>query len=152
MRLSALAGACALLATASPATAQITVSGVRNLAFGVVVGGIATLVLPSDPVKSGKFQLQSSNGTRVRLQFTLPNRLNGPAGATMPLSFGATDAILSGNAGNNNLVTFNPSNPQNVQVVPSTPIIVFLGGTVSPPANQAFGAYANTITLTVTVQ
>jgi hypothetical protein len=152
MRLSALTGACALLVTASAATAQVAASGVRNLAFGVVVGGIATHVLPSDAVKSGQFQVQSSNGTRVRLQFTLPNRLNGPAGATMPLSFGATDAMLSGNAGNNNLVTFNPSNPQSVQVVPSSPIIVFLGGTVSPPANQAFGAYANTITLTITVQ
>ena len=152
MRLPALAGACALLVTALPATAQVTVSGVRGLAFGAVIRGIATHVLPNDPVKSGKFQVQSSNGTRVRLQFTLPNRLNGPAGATMPLSFGATDAMLSGNAGNNNLVTFNPSNPQSVQVVPSSPIIIFLGGTVSPPANQAFGAYANTITLTITVQ
>jgi len=152
MRLSALAGACALLAMASPATAQVTVSGVRDLAFGSVIRGLATQVLPSDAVKSGRFQIQSSNGTRVRMQFTLPNRLNGPAGATMPISFGATDAMLSGNAGNNNLVTFNPNNSQSVQVVPSTPIIVFVGGTVSPPANQAFGAYANTITLTVTVQ
>jgi hypothetical protein len=152
MRLSALAGACALLAMASPATAQVTVSGVRNLAFGAVIRGLTTQVLPSDAVKSGRFQVQSANGTRVRLQFTLPNRLNGPAGATMPIGFGATDAMLSGNAGNNNLVIFNPNNPQSVQVVPSTPIVVFLGGTVSPPANQAFGAYANTITLTVTVQ
>ncbi len=152
MRLSALAGACALLATASPAAAQITVSGVRNLAFGAVVSGIATQVLPSDPVKSGKFQVQSSNGTRVRLQFTLPNQLNGPAGATMPISFGTTDATTTGNAGNNNPVTFNPNNSASVQVVPSTPIVVFLGGTVSPVANQAVGAYANTITLTVTLQ
>jgi hypothetical protein len=152
MRLPALAGACALLVTALPATAQVTVSGVRGLAFGAVIRGIATHVLPTDAVKSGQFRLQASNGTRVRLQFTLPNRLNGPAGATMPLSFGATDAMLSGNAGNNNLLTFNPSNPQNVQVVPSSPIIIFLGGTVSPPANQAFGAYVNTITLTITVQ
>jgi hypothetical protein len=152
MRLSALVGACALLATATPATAQVTVSGVRDLAFGSVIRGIATQVLPSDAVKSGRFQVQSTNGTRVRLQFTLPNRLNGPAGATMPLSFAATDGLLSGNAGNNNPVVFNPSNSQTVQVVPSTPINVFLGGTVSPPANQAFGAYANTITLTVTVQ
>lgn len=152
MRLSALAGACALLATASPASAQITLSGVRDLAFGAVITGVATHVLPTDAVKSGQFRVQASNGTRVRLQFTLPNRLNGPAGATMPLSFGATDGMLSGNAGNNNLVIFDPNNSQNVQVVPSTPIIVFLGGTVSPPANQAFGAYANTITLTITVQ
>jgi hypothetical protein len=152
MRLSALAGVCALLAMASPATAQVTASGVRDLAFGTVIRGIATHVLPNDAVKSGRFQIQSTNGTRVRLQFTLPNRLNGPSGATMPISFGATDGVLSGNAGNNNLLIFNPSTSQTVQVVPSTPIVVFLGGTVSPPANQAFGSYANTITLTVTVQ
>jgi hypothetical protein len=152
MRLSALAGACALLATATPATAQITVSGVRNLAFGAVITGITTHVLPTDAVKSGMFQVQSSNGNRVRLQFTLPNRLNGPAGATMPISFGATDGTTTGNAGNNNPITFNPNNSASVQVVPSTPIVVLLGGTVSPAANQAVGAYANTIILTVTLQ
>jgi hypothetical protein len=152
MRLSALAGACALLAMATPATAQVTATGVRDLAFGAVIKGIATHVLPGDAVKSGRFQVQSNNGTRVRLQFTLPNSLNGAAGATMPISFGAGDAVLSGNAGNNNPVTFNPNNSQTVQVVPSSPIIVLLGGTVTPAANQAVGAYANTITLTVTVQ
>jgi hypothetical protein len=152
MRLSALAGTCLLLATASPAIAQVTVSGVRNLAFGVVVGGIATHVLPSDAVKSGKFQVQTSNGNRVRLQFTLPNQLNGPAGSTMPISFGATDGTTTGNAGNNNPVTFNPNTSVSVQVVPSTPIVVFLGGTVSPTVNQPIGSYANTITLTVTLQ
>lgn len=152
MRLSSLAAGCVLLATVTPAAAQVTVSGVRNLAFGAVITGIATHVLPSDAVKSGKFQVQSSNGNRVRLQFTLPNRLNGPAGATMPISFGTTDAITTGNAGNNNPITFDPNNSQSVQVVPSTPMVVFLGGTVSPAANQAVGAYANTITLIVTLQ
>ncbi len=152
MRLSALAGACALLAMTSPAIAQVTVSGVRDLAFGAVIKGIPTHVLPSDAVKSGQFQVLATNGTRVRTQFTLPNRLNGPAGATMPISFGATDAVSSGNAGNSNPVVFNPNNAQNFQVVPSKPLAVFLGGTVSPPVNQAVGAYANTITLTVTVQ
>jgi hypothetical protein len=152
MRLSSLAVGCALLATASPATAQVTVSGVRNLAFGAVMRGVASQVLPSDAVKSGKFQLQSTNGNRVRLQFTLPNQLNGPAGTTLTISFGATDATATGNAGNSNLVTFNPNTPQNLTIVPSTAIVVFLGGTVSPAANQAVGAYANTITITVTLQ
>lgn len=152
MRLSSLAGTCALLAMASPANAQITVSGVRALAFGAVMGGIASQVMPSDAVKSGMFQLQSSNGNRARMQLTLPNRLNGPAGATLPISFGATDATATGNAGNSNPVTFNPNTPQNLTIVPSTPIVLFLGGTVSPAANQAVGAYANTITLTVILQ
>jgi hypothetical protein len=48
-------------------------------------------------------------------------------------------------------VTFNPNNAQTFNIVSSNTINVFIGGTVSPAANQAFGAYSNTITFTVTV-
>ena len=148
MRLSPLAAACALLAAASPATAQITVAGVRNLAFGPVIRGVATHVAPTDAVKSGQFRFVTAIGNRVRVQFTLPNRLNGPAGATMPISFSTTDAFAVGSAAP---VTFNPNNAQTFTIVSSTTINVFIGGTVSPAAAQTLGAYTNTITLTVTV-
>ena len=48
-------------------------------------------------------------------------------------------------------VTFNPNAAQTFNIVTSTTINVFLGGTVTPTAAQAFGSYTNTITLTVTV-
>jgi hypothetical protein len=48
-------------------------------------------------------------------------------------------------------VTFNPNTAQTFNIVTSTTINVFIGGTVTPAANQAMGAYSNAITLTVTV-
>lgn len=151
MRLSSLAAACALLATASPAAAQITVTGIRNLAFGPVIRGVATHVLPNDAVKSGQFRFVTAIGNDVRLKFTLPTRLNGPSGATMPISFGTTDGIAVGTGPTSVPATFNPNNTQTYNIVTSTTINVFIGATVTPAAAQAIGAYTNTITLTVTV-
>lgn len=151
MKLSSLAAACALLAAASPAAAQVTVSGIRNLAFGPVIRGVATHVFPNDAVKSGQFRFITAIGNQVRLQFTLPNRLNGPAGATMPISFGTTDGIAVGNGPTSMPVTFNPNTAQTFNIVTSTTIDVFIGATVTPAAAQALGAYTNTITLTVTI-
>ena len=151
MRFSSFAAACALLTAASPAAAQITVSGIRNLAFGPVIRGVATHVFPNNPVKSGQFRFVTAIGNRVRVQFTLPNRLNGPAGATMPISFSTTDAIAVGTAAISVPVTFNPKGARVFVIVTSTTINVFIGGTVTPAAAQALGAYTNTITLTVTV-
>jgi hypothetical protein len=150
MRLSSLAAACALLATATPAAAQITVTGIRNLAFGPVIRGVALHVLPSDAVKSGQFRFVTAIGNVVRISFTLPNRLNGPA--NLPISFSTTDAIALGNGPTSVPVTFNPNTTNTFTVVSSTTINVFLGGTVTPSNTQAFGSYTNTITITVTVQ
>ena len=151
MRFSSFATACVLLAAAPPVAAQVTVSSIRNLAFGPVIRGIATHVLPSDAVKSGQFRFVTAIGNQVRLQFTLPNRLNGPAGATMPISFSTTDAIALGSGPTSMPVTFNPNAAQTFNIVSSTTINVFLGGTVTPAAAQALGAYTNTITFTVTL-
>ncbi|HEY8256040.1 MAG TPA: hypothetical protein VIG08_00120 [Gemmatimonadales bacterium] len=151
MRLSSLAAACALLAAASPAAAQITVTGIRNLAFGPVIRGVATHVFPNDAVKSGQFRFVTAIGNTVRLNFTLPNRLNGPSGATMPISFGTTDAFALGSGPTSVPVTFNPNNTQTFNIVTSTTINVFIGATVTPAAAQTLGAYSNTITFTVIV-
>ncbi len=151
MKFFSLVAACALLTAAPPAAAQITVSGIRNLAFGPVIRGVATHVFPNDAVKSGQFQFVTAIGNRVRVQFTLPNRLNGPAGARMPISFSTTDAIAVGSAPSSIPVTFNPNTAQTFNIVTSTTINVFIGATATPAAAQALGAYANTITLTVTV-
>jgi hypothetical protein len=149
MRLSSLVAAGVLLAAATPAAAQLSVTGIRNLAFGPVIRGVALHVLPSDAVRSGQFRFVTPIGSVVRLQFTLPNRLNGPAGATMPISFNSTDAFAVGAAAP---VTFNPNNAQTFTIVSSNTINVYIGGTVSPSAAQTFGSYANTITLTLTLQ
>jgi hypothetical protein len=142
--------ALALLVAAQPAAAQVIVSRVRDLNFGAVIRGIATHVGPDDPVKSGGFQLTTANGSKVRVQFTLPSLLNGPAGATMPISFNATDAIASGVAPPSQPTSFDPGVAQTFTVV-TTPTLIFIGGTVTPAAGQALGTYTNTITLTITL-
>jgi hypothetical protein len=140
-----------MLFAAPPAAAQVTVTAIRNLAFGGVVRGVPSSVAPSHATKSGQFRFVTAIGNTVRLQFTLPTRLNGPAGARLNISFSATDAIALGQGATSVPVTFNPNNAQTFNIVSSNTINVFIGGTVSPAANQAFGAYSNTITFTVTV-
>jgi hypothetical protein len=144
-----------LLLLAVPATkaeAQLVyVIGQRTLAFGGVMRGIAKHILPGDPVRSGQFEFQAAIGNRVRITFTLPNQLNGPAGATMPISFSNTDAILRGQGPTSVAITLNPKATNNYNLVSSNTFNVWIGGTVSPAAVQAFGSYSNTISMTVTV-
>ena len=151
MRFSLLLALAALLAASRPAAAQITVTRVRDLAFGPVIVGLPTHIGPSHPVRSGQYRLTAPLLTRVRFRFTLPTRLNGPSGARLPISFGGTDAIAVGTAPSSVPVTFDPKVQQTFQIVSSTTIFVFIGGTVSPAGNQRQGNYTGSITFTVTV-
>lgn len=151
MRFTLLLLAAALVAASRPVAAQVTVTRVRDLDFGPVIVGVPTHIGPSHPVRSGQFRLTAPLLTRVRFRFTLPTRLNGPANARLPISFGTTDAIAIGQGSTSVPVTFNPNQQQTFQIVSSTTIFVFIGGTVSPAGNQRQGNYIGTITFTVTV-
>ena len=140
-----------LVCTAGGLKAQLTVVGLRNLAFGAVIQGVPSAVAPNDPVKSGQYEFIVAIGSRVRLQFTLPTRLNGPAGAQLTITFRTTDGIALGQGPTSVPVTFNPNVAQTFNIVSSNRIWVFLGGRVSPTAGQTTGNYTNTVTLTVTV-
>jgi hypothetical protein len=142
-----------LLATifaAPSASAQVSVSPIRDLAFGPVIVGVPTTIGPSHPTRSGQFQIAAPLGTRVQIRFTLPNQLGGPAGAQMPIGFGNNDAISVGTASGSVPSTFNPKATRVFDTTSAT-TNVFLGGTVTPAASQAQGSYTATITLTVTV-
>lgn len=140
-----------VLGTAGGLHAQLTVTGLRNLAFGPVIRGVPSSVTPSDPVKSGQFEFIVPIGSQVRLQLTLPTRLNGPAGSQLTISFNTTDGIALGQGPTSVPVTFNPNVAQTFNIVSSNRIWVFLGGRVSPTAAQTTGNYTNTVTLTVTI-
>lgn len=139
------------LGTGGALDAQLTVTGIRNLAFGPVIRGIPSSVAPSDPVKSGQFEFIVPIGSRVRLQFTLPTRLNGPGAAQLTIAFNTTDGIALGQGPSSVPVTFNPNVAQTFNIVSSNRIWVFLGGRVTPTGTQATGNYTNTVTFTVTV-
>jgi hypothetical protein len=150
MRFPWLLVLAALLTASSPAAAQITLTPVRDLAFGPVIVGVPTHIGPSHPVRSGQFQFTAPLLSRVQLRFTLPNQLDGPAGATLPIGFANNDALHVGTAPASVPMTFNPKATRTFVVTDAT-ILVFIGGTVSPAGTQAPGTYAGTITLTVTI-
>ena len=140
-------------AAARRAEAQLAyVTGQRTLAFGGVMRGVAKHILPGDPIRSGQFEFRATLNNTVRITFTLPTRLNGPAGATMPISFSTTDGNLKGQGPTSLLIVFNPKVANTWNLVSSNTFNVWIGGTVTPAAAQAFGSYSNTISMTVTVQ
>lgn len=154
MRIWTLLTCGVLLGPATPAAAQVSVAGIRNLAFGPVIVGIPSSVAPSDAIRSGQYRFTAPAGSRVRLDFDLPSQLNGPAGAKLPIKFGKTDAVAVGNAPGSVPIVLDPNPKANLkyEMGASTAANLFLGGTVTPAANQAPGSYVATIVLTVTIQ
>jgi hypothetical protein len=141
----------ALAVMPAAASAQSSVSGVRNLNFGVVIRGVQTSVSPNDPIRSGRFYVKHQLNRQVQVRLTLPNRLSRVGGGgNLTISFGATDAFAQGTAGNSVPVTFDPSQTQTFTLQTSADFYVNLGGRVSPNANQATGNYTGTVTLTCT--
>jgi hypothetical protein len=139
------------VAASRPAAAQITVTPVRDLAFGTVIAGVPTSIGPSHPVRSGQWQVTTLPLLRIRLRFTLPTQLDGPAGEALPITFSNNDGIYVGTAPNSVPNSFNPKATTNINGSLNTTTLVFIGGTVSPATNQPKGNYAGTITLTVTI-
>ena len=140
----------AALAAATSASAQISVSPIRDLAFGSVIVGVPSTVGPSHPTRSGQLRITAPVGTKVQVRFTLPGQLAGPSGAQLPINFSSSDAMALGGWPGSTPDVFNPKATRNLQFTGGTIYNVFVGGTVSPAANQRTGNYAATITLTVT--
>ena len=138
------------LAAAPPAAAQVSVSPIRDLAFGPVIVGVPSAVGPSHPTRSGQFRITAPIGSRVQVRLTLPGELAGPAGAQLPINFASNDAIAIGGWSGSTPDVFNPQATRNLQFTGGTSYNLFVGGTVSPAANQRQGNYAATITLTIT--
>lgn len=142
----------ALLAlSAVPARGQTFVSGIRGLAFGALPGGITTTILPTDPVRSGQWNMTSPVGSRVSFRLTLPSQLNGPAEATMPVDFQNGDAFILEVAAGARPDYFNPGGNVNHRFRGSTQAIIRLGGRATPAPNQRSGAYSATVILTISL-
>ena len=141
----ALAGPSALLAQGRP----LRVTGVRDLQFGIVIPGLPAHVLRTDAANSGQYSLTGDKNRAVQLQFTLPTTMNGPSGATMPLSFGASDAGFSQAETVTSQVGFDPRVSFVGTLSNNGRAAVFLGGQALPAGGQRSGTYTATITLTV---
>jgi hypothetical protein len=109
---------------------------------------VPTQILRTDPVNSGQFELRAPPPRWVFITFTLPSALNGPLGATMPLSFAANDAGFSNTNVITSQVAFNPNTWFLTQMT-NNRVGIFLGGRVSPTPTQRAGAYTGTVVLSV---
>ena len=147
-----LALALMICATPMSARAQVSVSGVRNLQFGFVAGGVPTVVAPGDPVKSGQWNLTAPVGTKVQIRITTPTQLiRTGGGGTMPAVFLNGDVFIQGNWNGAVVELFNPNATKNFQFTGGTTAFIRLGGRVTPAGNQATGPYANTVICTIIV-
>ena len=129
----------------------LNVPGVRSLTFGPVFPGVARVISRTDPANAGQFDIGHAKFNPIQLTFTLPSVMVGPAGATMPLVFGASDAGYSSPETITSQVGFDPRVPFTTALDKNGRAAVFIGGTALPAPSQRAGAYTATITLTVTV-
>jgi hypothetical protein len=139
------------LLAAPSAGAQVSVAGVRNLAFGFLTLGVNATVPPSHPVKSGQWNLTAPLGQRIQIRLTVPNQLLGPSGATLPISIKNGDAFVQGTWSGAAANSFNPGSNVNFRFTGGTQAILRLGGSTTPAANQRTGAYVNTAICTINV-
>jgi hypothetical protein len=122
----------------------------RDLSFGEVLPGIPESVTSSDPRHAGLFEIQGTPGAAVRVEFLLPPAMATPFGATLPLEFGAGDGYADFGRGHPPRgLQFDPRTPLTAALGPNGRLLVSLGGTVEPARNQAGGAYAAAISITV---
>jgi len=143
--------ALGLLALVPPLAGQSTITGVRNLAFGVVIRGVATTVAPGDPIRSGRFYVRHILGRQVQLDFTLPTQLaRVGGGGTLAITFQNGDAVAQQTAPGSPPTPFDPTKKKKIKLTDSADLFVNLGGRVSPTPTQATGSYIGTVILTCT--
>jgi hypothetical protein len=134
-------------------TAQrpLTVQGTRSLTFGGLLAGVNKSVPRTDVINSGQLDISGPKNASVLLTFTLPATMAGPAGATLPLSFGSNDGGWSPPQQIGTQIAFDPRVPYTAPLDQNGKVSVYLGGTAMPTAGQRAGNYTGTITLTVVV-
>jgi hypothetical protein len=129
----------------------LNVTGVRGLTFGVVFPGVPRVVLRTDAANAGQFDIGHAKFSPIQITFTLPAVMNGPAGATMPLVFGANDGGYSSPETITSQVGFDPRVAFATALDKNGRAAVFLGGRAQPAPSQRAGNYTATITMTITV-
>jgi hypothetical protein len=139
-----------LLLGSSRLSAQVQVTGIDNVRFGNVVRGVPKTVLRTDATSAGRYNITTPGGRLIFISFTLPTVMNGPAGATMPVSFAGTTAGYSDPQTIASQVGFSPASGT-LRVSTDGLASVFLGATVNPAAAQTAGSYSAVVTLNLTV-
>ena len=140
----------------------LTGAGTRALRFGVIVPGTTTVTVLPRTAQGGEFRITGvKNRKSIDISFTLPTQMNGPAGASIPLSFNGNYAGLceidtTGACDVASYFTWNPvTTPsfrdQPTRYKPGRKVYaydqyeVYLGGVASPSATQRQGTYTASI-------
>ncbi|MEP7227587.1 MAG: DUF4402 domain-containing protein [Gemmatimonadales bacterium] len=138
--------ALALVLARAEAGGQVV--AMRNLAFGTILSGTTTAVSKTS-ASSAQWRFTGTFPLGGTAFLTLPTTLTGP-GPAIPITFSTTDGQY--NTVNNPVggTSFNPHNSQSVPALFNGTVYVWLGASMSPPANQTPGTYGGTVVLTVT--
>jgi hypothetical protein len=140
---SVQAQSATIQATASVLSA-ITVTG-TDLAFGNVTPGVNKTIAITD-AGAGLFTVTKAAATSVALTFTLPATLTGPAAMPIGSWTGGWNNTANNAAG---ATTFTPSAAATTIPSGGANLWVWVGGTVSPAAAQAAGAYTGSVSMQV---
>jgi hypothetical protein len=129
----------------------LNVTGARGLTFGAVFPGVPRVISRTDAANAGQFDVGYVKFSPIQITFSLPAAMTGPAGATMPLVFGANDGGYSSPETITSQVGFDPRVAFATALDKNGRAAVFLGATAQPVPSQRAGNYTATITMTITV-
>ena len=128
----------------------MTITTLRDLAFGSVVKGVATTVAPT-AAGAGQWQVTGNKNAFAQITFTLPTQLiniQALPGSAMPITFGAGTALWRRDVNNPTGATaFDPATGTTGRFGPTVnpTLYIWIGGTVSPAANTKPGVYVGTV-------
>lgn len=140
---------CGATALSAQRGRPVRARGVRSLDFGTLLPGVPQPIARTDPLNSGEIDVFGQKLSTVQLIFSLPTVMIGPAGATLPLSFGSNDGGYSESQSVTAQVGFDPRAPYSATLSRTGRGSVFLGGTAQPSLSQRPGSYSGTVTLTI---
>ena len=132
----------------------LTVTGTNDLNFGNVTPGTPVTVDKATVGDAGEFSVTGSPAAEVTLDFTLPDSLRTAGGDAMDVVFATTDASYDDGTGGGQTApaaVINPLITETTNIGGGGDITIWVGGQVDPGPSQTGGAYAGTITLTVTL-
>ena len=147
----------AVTADAVVVNGGMTITTLRDLAFGTVIKGVATTVLPTAP-SAGAFQVTGSANAFASISFTLPavlTNIQALPGSTMPISFSAVSAIWrrsTNNPAGGNIFDPAVGAVGRLGPPPNFNMYVWIGGTVNPPLAAKPGIYQGNVIVSLIYQ
>ncbi len=140
----AQAQASASVTASANVAAALTAANVQNLAFGTVIANYPRSVATTDATNAGIVKFTGGVNAEVAVTFpSLPTTLIYGAN-TLPVSFtGGYSATQTGTQ-----TSFTPASGVTTRLDATSGLLfIFVGGTVTPGASQAAGAYSGTVTV-----